>query len=74
MGGFKNYFNTLTPDQRKDLANKVDTTVGYLKQIAWAKKKPGAVMCNKLEQATDGKVTRESLRPDIFSKADTEAA
>jgi DNA-binding transcriptional regulator YdaS (Cro superfamily) len=74
MSSFRDYFNTLTPDQRKDLAAKVDTTVGYLKQIAWAKKKPGAVMCNKLEQATGGEVTRELLRPDIFSQADAEAA
>ena len=71
---FREYYRALNPEERQSLADSLDTTAGYLGGIAWGEKKPGALMCNKLEQATDGKVTRESLRPDIFSKADAEAA
>ena len=71
---FRKYYRSLKQKERQSLADSLDTTTGYLGGIAWGHKKPGALMCNKIEQATGGEVTRESLRPDIFSKADAEAA
>ena len=71
---FVDYFKALNKEERKGLAKKAKTTVGYLKQIAWGKP-AGAVMCNTIERETNGVVTREELRPDIFKKeTPTEAA
>lgn len=72
---FREHYRSLSTEGRKLLADRLDSTTGYLAGIAWGNKKAGAVMCNNIERETNGVVTREELRPDIFKKeTPTEAA
>jgi DNA-binding transcriptional regulator YdaS (Cro superfamily) len=58
----------------------LSASTGYsaetLYMIATGNKKAGALMAGVIENATDGDVTRNELRPDIFGEAPakTEAA
>lgn len=65
-------------DQRKALAEKCGTSPEYLWQVAtgWRDRKPSIELAKKIEAATDGAVTRQDLRPDVFGEAPakTEAA
>jgi DNA-binding transcriptional regulator YdaS (Cro superfamily) len=55
-------------DARAALAKKIKTHPGYLWQIAtgWNGRQASASLAAKIEAATDGLVTKSSLRPDIW--------
>lgn len=48
------------------LAKKAGTSPGYLYLIALGHKRAGPELARKIETASEGKVTKESLRPDIW--------
>ena len=48
------------------VARRSGTTPDYLKQIAYGYRKPSGVLARRIEKATEGMITREELRPDIF--------
>ena len=64
---FKFYFMHLDPGEKQALADAVGTSYQYLCQIANGHKNAGPVLCRKIEQATNGQVSRHDLRPDIYS-------
>lgn len=53
---------------RRLLAEEVGSSPGYLWQIAtaWRGKRASRIMAIAIERATDGAVTRQELRPDIW--------
>lgn len=57
----------------EEVANKAGTSFAYLKQIAYGCRNPSVKLCRKLVDASDGELTLEELRPDIFG-SDTAAA
>ena len=62
----RDYLKILDPAAREALAAASATTLGYLYQLAGGHRLPSAHLCNRLEAASDGQVTREELRPDLF--------
>jgi DNA-binding transcriptional regulator YdaS (Cro superfamily) len=67
------------PNRRRDIATKLGCSPGYLWQLAtgWRGRRPSAEFALKIEQATDGEVSRGSLRPDLWpepARADQQAA
>jgi DNA-binding transcriptional regulator YdaS (Cro superfamily) len=62
----KNFLRNTDKDERERVARRANTTVAYLFQIAGKFSRPSADMCVRLETASDGRMTREDLRPDLF--------
>ena len=62
----KTYFSGLSPQEKKILADKLETSVAYLSQIANRHRYPGHGLSKRIEIETEGCVTRQELRPDIF--------
>ena len=65
MDAFHTYLKALTKDQRVELAEKVDTTVAYLWQIAYGQRRCREGLAIEIEKATSRAVRLEMLRPDI---------
>ena len=57
------------PDQRDALATALDSSSGYLWQLAtgWRGRRPSAEFAIRIEAATGGRVSRAELRPDLWS-------
>lgn len=57
-------------EQRRALAAKCSTNPDYLWQVAngWRGRKAGIDLCKRIEEATEGQVTRYDLRPDVFGQ------
>lgn len=55
-------------ERRKTLAHECGTSPEYLWQVAsgWRGRRPGLDLVSKITAATDGAVTRQELRPDVF--------
>lgn len=64
--GFKEYFYSLTAGEKKDLIRKLDTSYMYLLHLIKGRKKAGAKYLSRIEEATNGFVTPQMLRPDLF--------
>lgn len=60
-----NYIKGLDKAQLEGLAQRCQTSVGQLKQVAYGNRRAGAGLAVCLERETQGAVTCESLREDI---------
>ncbi len=60
------YWNTLTTDQKADLAKQVGSSAGYLRLVFKGHKKAGFSLAQRLEDVTRGEVSKSELRPDIY--------
>lgn len=60
------YWDGLTRQEKECLARRLETSVGYLRQIFKYNKQPGALMARNIERETNGRVLSQELRPDIF--------
>lgn len=58
------YWRSLTSQEKKDLAENVNTTSAYLRQVFLYGKPAGALLAAALGKKTD--LGAESFRPDIF--------
>lgn len=63
-------------ERRARLARDLDTDPAYLWQLAtrWRNKRPSPDMARRIEAATSGTVTKETLRPDIWPAEPAKAA
>ncbi len=59
------YIKELDKESLCGLAERCDTTVGQLKQVAYGNRRANAGLAINLEKETAGRVTCEELRPDI---------
>lgn len=64
---------SITGSQQK-LAEKVGCSQQYISLLARSAVKVSAEMALAFDRATDGKVSKHTLRPDIFGKPVREAA
>lgn len=62
----KKYWDSLSYDEKDDLARKVGTSTEYLRMIFNGYKKAGPSLAKAIEAATAGAVIRGELRPDIY--------
>lgn len=60
------YWESLTPAQRRDWAARAGTSRAYLGQIVHGFRSASHGMAQALVRASDGKVTLEWIRPDIY--------
>lgn len=60
----KNYLSELTPTAREEFAKECLTTVGNLQQIIYVNKKCGAPLAIRIDKASKGKVSCDSLCPE----------
>lgn len=61
---FAEYFNSLTGSEKKDVADRADTSVIYLYHLASGKKRPSLAMAEKLQRAT-----RDAVRLQDWQEA-----
>jgi DNA-binding transcriptional regulator YdaS (Cro superfamily) len=52
----------------EEFANRVGSSVGYLRQIAGNHRKASADFAIKLEKESGGKLRRQDIRPDYWPK------
>jgi len=63
----KTYLKNLTREEKVSLAEKANTSVAYLSQLANGHRKAGLKTVIALENASDGALTREAIRPDLYA-------
>ncbi len=64
----KTYWKSLSPLEKEALADKLKVTKTYLSDLFNNSKKASTALCKKIEKATDGQVTKNSLRPDVWGR------
>jgi DNA-binding transcriptional regulator YdaS (Cro superfamily) len=57
-----------------DLAGAVGSSKAYISQIAHGHRRASAEMARDIEIKTNGEVTRDQLRPDLFGPLEDAAA
>lgn len=62
------YWEELSPDEKKELAKRCDTSVAYLSQVFHGHRKAGWRFAQRLSAETKGAVTCGELRPEIFGE------
>lgn len=62
------YLLGLDPKDRADLAKRTGVGSDYLYQIGVGYRKASHKVARNLERETNGDVTKQQLRPDIFGK------
>ena len=62
------------PEQRKQVAQNAGTSVAYLWQLSGGHRKASLEMAKRLQDATEGKLTIEGLRTDIFGDSASQVA
>lgn len=62
------FVNALPPEERDLFAERVGTTVGYMRKAASVGQELKPELCVAIEQETKTKVTRQMLRPDDWMR------
>ena len=62
----REFLDEFGPDEAERVAKKAGTTLGYFRQWAYNIRKPHPRLVKKVVRASDGRLTREALRPDIY--------
>ena len=65
MSTFHTYFKSLSKSEREGLAERVETSVAYLWQIAYEQRRCKESLAIELEKASGRAITVEDLRPDV---------
>lgn len=60
---FKTYWLDLLPENKKSLADDLNTSVAYLSQIAHGHRNAGANILLNIEAVTKGEITPMEIRP-----------
>jgi len=66
MNTLRTYLSTLTPAQKVSYAQRAGTTLGYLRKAICVQQPLGGQLARRLDEASNGAVSRYDLRPDIF--------
>jgi DNA-binding transcriptional regulator YdaS (Cro superfamily) len=65
MTKLRDYLNSLSTEEQADLAQRCETSVGFLRKAISIKQDISAETVIALERETNGEVRCEDLRPDI---------
>ena len=63
----KQYFEEEPIGAIKEMAEHLGVTQSWMSLLIHEKRKPSAALAKRLEEATQGLVTRKELRPDLFA-------
>jgi len=69
----KTFFTELGESEAKRVSELAGTSLDYFKQVMYGNRKFSHKLAIKIETASDGRMTRAELRPDIWG-AQEEAA
>ncbi|MDH4566154.1 helix-turn-helix domain-containing protein [Pseudomonas sp. BN414] len=61
----RDFIKGMTKDQLESFATACATTVGQIKQVAYAKRRAGEGLSINIERESNRAVTCEELRPDV---------
>jgi DNA-binding transcriptional regulator YdaS (Cro superfamily) len=61
----KAFMRTLSAEQKRDFALRCQASLSHLKFVAYGAKQPSGELAVRIEEASEGLVRAESLRPDI---------
>lgn len=61
---FKEFWNALARDKREAFAKRCGVSKGHLNNIAGGSRQASPWLAYKIEQESNGMVTKESVRPD----------
>jgi len=64
----RSYLLGVSPEKREEVAKEADTSVAYLFQLAGGHRKASPDLARSIQSATNGAVTKEELRPDIWGE------
>jgi DNA-binding transcriptional regulator YdaS (Cro superfamily) len=62
----KDYFSTEPLGAIKEMAEYLKVTQSWMSLLIHERRKPSAALSKRIEEATQGLVTRRDLRPDLF--------
>ena len=62
---FADLYDSMTPDEKRTLAQESKTSTAYLYQLATNRRKPGMDVAARLKRA-DNRITDSMLRPDLY--------
>jgi DNA-binding transcriptional regulator YdaS (Cro superfamily) len=63
---FKSFWFGMSQEDRAAFAGQVNRSPGYLQLVAGGFRRASPVLANTIHDTTEGKVTREEMRGDIF--------
>lgn len=63
------FLRSLDAVQRQAFADKVERSVGYLYLVAGGHRRASPELAQAIDAATEGKVSKEELRPDLWPAA-----
>lgn len=63
----RTYLKMLDKEEKNEFVKKANTSLAYLSQLIGGHRKAGKKTMLAIEKASGGHVTRQELRPDIFS-------
>lgn len=69
MKSLRAYLGKLAVAQQHEYASRAGTSLGYLRKSLCVGSRFGGVLARRLDEASEGQVPRQELRPDIFGKA-----
>lgn len=67
MEDFATLYRRLNRSEKLALAKKLGSSPAYLSQLINGHRRASALFAVKIERATDGKIRRQDIRPDIFA-------
>lgn len=74
MDTLRRYLATLSPIAQADYARRAGTTIGYLRKALSVGQQVGGALARRLDEESNGAVSRFELRPDVFGPAGQAAA
>ena len=69
METLRAYLATLSPEEQSGYAIRCGTTIGYLRKALSTKPRLDGALVRRLDEESEGSVSRIDLRPDIFGPA-----
>lgn len=66
MESLRTYLNSLPPPAQSGYAKRAGTTIGYLRKALSKQQKFDGALARRLDEESDGQVSRSELRPDIW--------
>ncbi|MEN5117471.1 hypothetical protein ABE488_09080 [Luteimonas sp. TWI662] len=68
MDTLRNFLATMPPDGQAAYAQRAGTTIGYLRKALSKGQRFDGALARRLDEQSDGAVSRHELRPDIFGE------
>lgn len=63
--GLLDFINDQAPDNQVDFARRCGTTIGYMRLIAYGKRRCGESLAINIDRETGGTISMQTLRPDV---------